>query len=60
MRPGQTVNTPEGPGVVLHPIFPGHPEKAWWVLFEKTAKSFEVNEVQVNEVGVSVSETIER
>jgi hypothetical protein len=46
MRPGQSVNTPDGPGVVLHPVYPGHPEKAWWILFDRFAESFEVNEVE--------------
>lgn len=58
MRPGQAVNTPDGPGMMLHPVCPGHPEKAWWVLFGRSAKRFGVNDL--GELGMDVNvDTIE-
>ena len=49
------MNTPDGPGVTLHPVVPGHPEKTWWILFRRFAESFEVDEIE--ELGVSMGES---
>ena len=51
MRPGQPVNTPRGPGVALHPVIPGHPEKAWWVLFGRFAECYELGDLGECEQG---------
>jgi len=40
VKPGQPVNTPDGPGVALHPVVPGHPEGTWWVLFGIYTKEY--------------------
>ena len=50
------MNTPDGPGVTLHPVVPGHPEKAWWILFGRFAKKLELSEISEPRMSVDEDE----